>query len=148
LLDQLTASLDNTGAIEQLMGVLFNGTGAGNGFNADGHYVRGAAILGSCTGYVTTATAGCSANFSGPGTSADAAAASGAPVSTSTASPGSATSPLQTPPSAAGSSSSAGSDSSEEAAVTAVVRQALRDAGGAPSSHLAGLLDYLIGGGG
>lgn len=145
LLDQLTASLDNTGAIEQLMGVLFNGTGAGNGFNADGHYVRSAAILGSCTGYVTTPTAGCSANFSGTADSADTASAPGVPVSTSTQSGGTAPNPSQTPASGAGSGQ--GSASYDTAAVAAVVRQALRGAGPAPSSNLAGLLDYLIGGG-
>ena len=147
LLDQLTASLDNTGAIEQLMGVLFNATGAGNGFDADGHYVRSAAILGSCTGYVTTPTAGCSANFSGTAASADTAAASEVPVSTSTLSAGNATNPLQTPAPTPGSGSRTGSGPSEAAAVAGVVRQALRAAGGGPSSNLAGLLAYLIGGG-
>ena len=52
-LAKLTASLDNTGAIEQLMGVLFNGAGATNAFDSAGHYVRDAAIIGSCTAYAT-----------------------------------------------------------------------------------------------
>ena len=63
LLDRLTASLDKTGAIEQLMGVLFYGTGATNGFDAGGHYVRTDALVGSCTAFARSPIAGCSANF-------------------------------------------------------------------------------------
>lgn len=63
LLDSLTGSLKSTGAIQQLMGVLFNGTQATNGFNKDGHYLRTNILTGSCTGYARTPTAGCSANF-------------------------------------------------------------------------------------
>jgi phospholipid/cholesterol/gamma-HCH transport system substrate-binding protein len=74
LLDRLTASLNNTGAIEQLMGVLFNGTGATNAFDANGHYVRAAVIFGSCTGYARAPVPVCSANFSHTAASGDAAA--------------------------------------------------------------------------
>ncbi|HET9718773.1 MAG TPA: MlaD family protein [Solirubrobacteraceae bacterium] len=63
LLSRLTTSLNNTGAIQQLMGVLFYGTQAINGFNKDGHYVRTDILVGSCTGYARTPTGGCSANF-------------------------------------------------------------------------------------
>jgi ABC-type transporter Mla subunit MlaD len=69
-LDRLTSSLNNTGAIEQLMGLLFNGTAAGNGFNSYGHYVRDEPITSSCTNYATTPVPGCSANFSGGGQAA------------------------------------------------------------------------------
>ena len=55
-LDQLLESLNQTGAIEQLMGVLFNGTSAANGFDADGHYVRAEPLVGGCTSYVKTPT--------------------------------------------------------------------------------------------
>lgn len=72
-LDRLTASLDRTGAIPQLMGVLFNGTQAINGFNRDGHYVRTNVLVGSCTGFARTPVAGCSARF--PGAQASAAVA-------------------------------------------------------------------------
>ena len=68
LLDRLTASLDRTGAIEDLMGVLFNGVGATNGFDANGHYVRTDALVGSCFGYTQTAIPGCGANFPGAAT--------------------------------------------------------------------------------
>jgi ABC-type transporter Mla subunit MlaD len=63
-LDRLTASLNNTGAIEQLMALLFNGTQATNGFDAVGHYIRTEALIGGCTGFVKVAVLGCEANFS------------------------------------------------------------------------------------
>ncbi|MGH2835447.1 MAG: hypothetical protein ACRDKD_04485, partial [Solirubrobacteraceae bacterium] len=63
-LQKLLRSLDSTGGIEQLMSLLFYGVGATNGYNADGHYVRVAPVVGSCTAYARTPVAGCSANFS------------------------------------------------------------------------------------
>jgi phospholipid/cholesterol/gamma-HCH transport system substrate-binding protein len=72
-LQRLTQSLDSTGAIEQLMKLLFNGTAAGNGFNAIGHYVRQEPLISDCTTYATSAVPGCSSNFS----SAQAAAVGG-----------------------------------------------------------------------
>jgi ABC-type transporter Mla subunit MlaD len=72
-LDQLTSSLDQTGAIEQLMQVLFYGTSAANGFDADGHYVRAEPMVGSCTAFVKVAVMGCSANFKGKSKAAAAA---------------------------------------------------------------------------
>jgi len=74
-LDKLTASLDSTGGIEQLMSLLFNGTAAGNGFDNLGHYLRDEALVSSCTNYATTPVPGCSADFSGSATSAAAASA-------------------------------------------------------------------------
>ncbi len=76
LLDRLTASLDQSGAIQQLMAVLFDGTGATNGFDSDGHYVRTNAIFGSCTAYALTPVQSCSANFGRGSASADVAARS------------------------------------------------------------------------
>ncbi len=72
-LDKLTASLDRTGAIEQLMAVLFYGTTAGNGFDSIGHYVRTEPLVGDCTGYAQTPVLGCSANFTTASGSADVA---------------------------------------------------------------------------
>jgi hypothetical protein len=63
LLDQLTASLDQTGTIENLMKVLFYGTSALNGFDSSGHFIRTEALVGSCTGYTQLVIGGCSANF-------------------------------------------------------------------------------------
>jgi virulence factor Mce-like protein len=100
LLQKLSGNLQQRGAIQQLMGLLFYAAGVSNGYNADGHYARITPILGSCTGAVTTAFGGCSANFAGssgapaPGTTQTAAeiqaearsAASAADPGTSTAS--------------------------------------------------------------
>ena len=47
------------------MSLLFYGAAATNGYNADGHYVRLAPIVGPCTAYARRPIAGCSANFSG-----------------------------------------------------------------------------------
>ena len=79
LLDRLTASLDTTGAISQLMAVLFNGTNAANGFDSLGHYVRDELLVSDCTGYAIIPVPGCSANFAKGG--AAAASASIAKVS-------------------------------------------------------------------
>jgi ABC-type transporter Mla subunit MlaD len=78
-LRRLLTSLDSTGGIAQLMSLLFYGTGATNGYNADGHYVRVAPVVGSCTAYARTPVAGCSANFS------SASSSSGSSASASTA---------------------------------------------------------------
>ncbi|HET6867236.1 MAG TPA: MlaD family protein [Solirubrobacteraceae bacterium] len=63
LLDRLTASLDKSGAIGQLMALLFYGTSAANGFDSLGHYVRDELLVSNCTGYALTPVPGCSANF-------------------------------------------------------------------------------------
>jgi hypothetical protein len=73
LLDRLTASLDKSGAIGQLMALLFYGTSAANGFDSLGHYVRDELLVSDCTGYATSPVPSCSANFP-KGTSASAAA--------------------------------------------------------------------------
>ncbi len=67
LLDRLTSSLDRTGAIEQLMALLYGGAVAGNGFDSLGHYLRAEPLISSCTKYATTPLPGCSANFPGAG---------------------------------------------------------------------------------
>lgn len=81
LLDRLTASLNSTGAIGQLMSVLFYGTTAANGFDDLGHYVRDQLLVSDCTGYATSPVPGCSAKFSkGASTAALAAGAARAAV--------------------------------------------------------------------
>jgi len=75
-LDKLTASLNQTGAIAQLMAVLFYGTTAANGFDSLGHYVRDELLVSDCTGYTTSPVPGCSARFSrGAAAAADRTAA-------------------------------------------------------------------------
>jgi ABC-type transporter Mla subunit MlaD len=74
LLDRLTASLDKSGAIGQLMALLFYGTTAGNGFDSLGHYVRDELLVSDCTGYASSPVPSCSANFpKGSAASAEAA---------------------------------------------------------------------------
>ncbi len=82
LLDRLTASLESTGAIEQLMSLLFNGANAGNGFDRLGHYVRTESlVLGDCVPYSTIPQPGCSAKFTHGATSAAVVASSGGKAS-------------------------------------------------------------------
>ena len=57
-LDRLTASLDNTGGIEFLMSLLYNGTTATNAFDRVGHIARNKPEVGSCASYVKTPTSG------------------------------------------------------------------------------------------
>ena len=78
VLDRLTASLDKTGAIGQLMAVLFYGTTAANGYDSLGHYVRDALLVGDCTGYAITPVPGCSAKFTKGSAAADTASAASA----------------------------------------------------------------------
>jgi ABC-type transporter Mla subunit MlaD len=81
-LDRLTASLDKTGAIGQLMTVLFYGTTAANGFDSLGHYVRDELLVSTCTGYSIVPVPGCSAKFTkGSAAAATASAAAVSPAS-------------------------------------------------------------------
>jgi len=128
-LDKLTASLDQTGALEQLMSLLFNGSGATNGFDSLGHYIRTEALVGSCTGYAKVTVAGCSANFTHQTAAADTASVSKA-SSARKATTGSAAATAQDPQ------------------VLRIVKDA-RASGVQPSTTgaLSGLLHYLIGSG-
>jgi ABC-type transporter Mla subunit MlaD len=81
-LDRLLQSLEQSGGIQQLMSLLFNGVSAANGFDSFGHYVRTEPMVGGCTAYVKRPIPGCSANF----TKAKAAAAdAGGPQRTTAA---------------------------------------------------------------
>ena len=124
-LDQLLSSLNRTGGIEQLMGVLYQGTAAGNGFDSLGHYVRAEPLTGSCTNYTVHRLSTCSANFPG-------AAASAAAVGTATAPTGPATAATAAP--------TATRD-------TGIVARALKTVAGhgAADSSMTGLLGYLMG---
>jgi ABC-type transporter Mla subunit MlaD len=144
LLDQLTASLDNTGGIEQLMGVLFHGVGATNGFNADGHYTRANALVGSCFGYTQTPVPGCSANFNqGSSASAARAARATAHATASASAPSSSASARR--PSAASATQRAVSRAARAAVSDVAPRRTSSEQ--AQQAPLDGLLGYLIGGG-
>ena len=69
-LNSLLTSLNTTGGIQQFMGLLFYGASATNGYDADGHYVRIAPVVGSCNAYAKVPVAGCSAKFATTGTAA------------------------------------------------------------------------------
>lgn len=71
LLNQLLQSFQTTGGIQQLMALLINGTGATNGFDAVGHYIRTESLFGSCTAYAIKPFPGCSANFSNASAASD-----------------------------------------------------------------------------
>lgn len=73
-LDKLTSSLNQTGAIEDLMRLLFNGTNAVNGFDSAGHYIRTEALVSGCTDFATVFAQSCSARFTQQGAAPDVAA--------------------------------------------------------------------------
>ncbi|HWE59296.1 MAG TPA: MlaD family protein [Solirubrobacteraceae bacterium] len=124
-LDKLTSSLDKSGGIEQLMGLLFYGTAATNGFDSVGHYIRTEALVGSCTAFAKVTVGVCSANFTQQAAAGDIASAK--------------------KPNAAASSATAGIADTK---VRQIVRKA-QSSGIKPSTSgaLTGLLGYLIGSG-
>ena len=77
-LDRLTSSLNQTGAIEYLMSLLYYGVGATNAFDSLGHFARTEPQVGSCTTYELHPTPGCSANFAGAAAAPDIAGANAA----------------------------------------------------------------------
>ncbi|MBV8956757.1 MAG: MCE family protein [Solirubrobacterales bacterium] len=118
-LDSLTSSLDQTGAIEYLMSLLYYGVSSTNGFDRLGHFIRNEPQTGACTSYQTTPGSGCSANF---GAQAAAAAAG------------------STRPSASAAASRVARD------VVAPSGQVSKPQSERPSTkNLRGLLDYLVG---
>jgi phospholipid/cholesterol/gamma-HCH transport system substrate-binding protein len=71
-LDELTSSLDETGAVERINDFLYYVALSTNGFDALGHYLRAGLVTNTCTEYALVSTgAACTANFtSGFGTAA------------------------------------------------------------------------------
>jgi virulence factor Mce-like protein len=63
LLDELTASFDKSGGIEQLMNFIFFSTTGINGFDGVSHYLRAGLITNLCSSYAINPVAGCNANF-------------------------------------------------------------------------------------
>jgi virulence factor Mce-like protein len=92
-LDELTKSLDETGAIERINDFLYYLALSTNGFDSLGHYLRAGLVTNTCTEYaLLSAGAGCTANFTSGLASAssgtDALAARNAPAPKSTGSGG------------------------------------------------------------
>jgi phospholipid/cholesterol/gamma-HCH transport system substrate-binding protein len=126
LLDRLTSSLAKTGAIGQLMAVLFYGTAATNGFDNLGHYVRDQLLVSDCTGYTITPVPGCSANFGGASSAGATAASAARDASALPVARRASASPVA------------------RAATSKAVQASASQAG---SAALQGLLNYLIGNG-
>jgi ABC-type transporter Mla subunit MlaD len=62
-LDDLTASVDASGGIEQFMNYIFFQMTAINGFDEISHYLRASLLVNVCSTYVTTEAPGCGAHF-------------------------------------------------------------------------------------
>jgi ABC-type transporter Mla subunit MlaD len=77
-LDDLTKSLNATGGINHFMDYLFFQMQAINGFDGVSHYLRAGLLVNLCSTYVTSPTAGCTANFTSGGSSSTAATSTNA----------------------------------------------------------------------
>jgi phospholipid/cholesterol/gamma-HCH transport system substrate-binding protein len=77
-LAELFTSLRDTGGLERILDFIFLGTGASNGYDSLGHFLRAEGIANICLTYAITPVSGCSAKlFSTSGSSAGAGSASG-----------------------------------------------------------------------
>jgi virulence factor Mce-like protein len=133
----LLTSLDNTGGIEQLMNVLYEGTAAANGFNSLGHYVRAEPLTSGCTRFSISRLGNCQANFT-----------NGHQGPSSTGSKGSKGSKGSSASSSAESAVLAEASASTNVATASqsIVAQALKSvADRTPDSTVSGLLGYLLG---
>jgi phospholipid/cholesterol/gamma-HCH transport system substrate-binding protein len=156
-LDKLTSSLDQTGAIEYLMSLLFYGASTTNMFDRDGHLARTEPQVGSCASYVKRPVPGCSANF---GQSFAAAAApprsSSEAVSAQTSRAGAQRSSRTGPKTSTAKEQSEKSRARARAAADASAARVVRDAVAGVDREqsrdgsdktLQGLLGYLVGSG-
>jgi len=74
-LSELLSSLRSSGGLERILDFIFLGTGAANGYDALGHFLRSEGIGNACISYVITPAGGCGAKlFSTTGTAARASA--------------------------------------------------------------------------
>jgi ABC-type transporter Mla subunit MlaD len=65
-LDELTKSLNRTGAIERLNDLIYYLTLASNGFDGLGHYLRAGLVTNVCSTYATEASPACRSTFFDP----------------------------------------------------------------------------------
>ncbi len=84
-LSALLSSFRATGGIERLMDFIFLGTGAANGYNSLGHFVRAGVVDADCVAYKVAPSSGCEANFIGGSATAARASASASTSDTSLA---------------------------------------------------------------
>ena len=155
-LDKLTSSLDQTGAIEYLMSLLFYGVSATNTFDSVGHLARTEPMVGSCASYVKHPVPGCSANFGALAAAAGAPASSAETVSADTsradAGHSSAAHSGATGAKARSDKRRAGAQAAADASAARVVRDAVAGADRTQAQDgsgktLQGLLGYLLGSG-
>jgi ABC-type transporter Mla subunit MlaD len=64
--DELTQSLDSTGAVERLNDFLYYLALSTNGFDSLGHYLRAGLVTNVCSSYALEPATGCNANFYNP----------------------------------------------------------------------------------
>jgi phospholipid/cholesterol/gamma-HCH transport system substrate-binding protein len=77
-LAQFLVSARKNGGFDGLADLIYNSAASTNEFDQYGHFTRSLTALTNCIDYVTAPTSGCSANFSGPGASEEAASSSDA----------------------------------------------------------------------
>jgi ABC-type transporter Mla subunit MlaD len=75
-LDELTASLDKSGGIEQFMNYIFFQVTAINGFDEISHYLRASLLVNTCSTYALTQAPSCGAHLSQTASVSKASAAS------------------------------------------------------------------------
>jgi ABC-type transporter Mla subunit MlaD len=124
-LDTLTSSLDQTGAIEYLMSVLYYATTTTNAFDRIGHYARNEPQVDGCSTYSTVFDPNCTAKFGSALGAADARSGRSA---------------------AAGAAAAAAARVVRDA-VTQVDTAATQQPANPSNKNMQGLLDYLIGSG-
>jgi phospholipid/cholesterol/gamma-HCH transport system substrate-binding protein len=75
-LSELLTSFRNTGGLERLLDFIFLGTGASNGYDALGHFLRTEGVGGACLSYVPVPAAACNQHLFSAGTPKTTATAS------------------------------------------------------------------------
>ncbi len=68
-LAKFLVSVNKTKGWDGLVDLIYNGSATANEYDRYGHFVRSLVTLTNCTDYVTEATSGCAANFTGTGAS-------------------------------------------------------------------------------
>lgn len=78
----LTSSVRDTGGIERLVDTIFNSSGAINGYDALGHFLRGILVVNVCQTYAITPIQGCNSRFSTGSTTATKSSVPGSSATT------------------------------------------------------------------
>jgi hypothetical protein len=147
-LDELTKSLNRTGAIERLNDLIYYVTLASNGFDGLGHYLRAGLVTNVCSTYALEPSSACRSTFFDP--AAESSAASG-PLEAANADPSKQTGKGSVPPTGTllqdllGQGDDPSVRQRREENLDALRRRSER--GGSPALEQAEpALDYLLGG--